>query len=360
MVCCLTLAIGGAILAARGQSGAPSAPSAGPKLAEEQFKNIQALKGTPAEQLQPTMQFIAASLGVTCEYCHVQGANEKDDKRTKITAREMIQMTMAINKTSFEGKKEITCYSCHHGATHPVGIPPVGEQAKNEGEGTKPVDPQAAAATADQILDKYISALGGAEAIQKITSRVEKGTLSGFGGQAMPIEVYAKAPDKRMSVMHMGPNESTTAYDGQAGWLGFGVGPIHMMTGQENEAAKIDADLYFPLHIKAKFSRLFVLPGENIDGHETRMLVGRTAGQPPLRLFFDAQSGLLLRLVRYAETPLGLNPTQIDYADYRAADGVQVPFRWTLSRPGNHFTIQIQDVQQNVPVDDSKFSAPAK
>ncbi len=66
----------------------------------------------------------------------------------------------------------------------------------------------------------------------------------------------------------------------------------------------------------------------------------------------------MLRLVRYAETPLGRNPTQIDYADYRAADGVKMPFRWTLARPGNRFTIQVDQVQQNVPVDDAKFVVP--
>ena len=87
--------------------------------------------------------------------------------------------------------------------------------------------------------------------------------------------------------------------------------------------------------------------------------IGRNEGQPPLRLYFDQQSGLLLRLVRYAETALGRMPTQIDYADYRDADGVKIPYRWTLARPGNRFTIQIDEVQQNVPVDDGMFTAPA-
>src|SRR5258708_38552852 len=87
---------------------------------------------------------------------------------------------------------------------------------------------------------------------------------------------------------------------------------------------------------------------------------GNGEGNPPLHLYLDKESGLLLRLIRYAETPLGRNPTQIDYADYRDADGVKMPFRWTLARPGNRFTIRIEQVQQNVPVDDAKFApAPA-
>ena len=100
--------------------------------------------------------------------------------------------------------------------------------------------------------------------------------------------------------------------------------------------------------------------GEKIDGHDTYLVVCVKEGQPPLRLYFDKDSGLLLRLVRYAETPLGRNPTQIDYADYREANGLKAPFRWTLSRPGNQFTIQVEQLQQNVPVDDAKFAPPAE
>src|ERR1035438_7782752 len=96
-----------------------------PKTAEQVFKNITELKGTPADQLVPAMTFIAASLGVECTFCHVEGKMELDDKETKKTARQMIAMTAAINKNSFGGKREVTCYSCHHGAHHPAGTPPV-------------------------------------------------------------------------------------------------------------------------------------------------------------------------------------------------------------------------------------------
>jgi hypothetical protein len=131
-----------------------------------------------------------------------------------------------------------------------------------------------------------------------------------------------------------------------------------MMSAAENDAVRIDADLYFPAHVKSLYKKFLVAPGENIDGHETYLVFGRNEGQPPLRLYVDQQSGLLVRLVRYAETALGRNPTQIDYADYRDEGGVKIPFRWTLSRPGNRFTIQINQVEQNVPVEDAKFTPP--
>jgi len=351
-----------AIAEAWAQSEPPKTPAApGTKLAEEEFKNIQALKGIPAEQVIPSMQFIAASLGVECEYCHVTHANEKDDKKPKVTARKMINMMMAINKDNFEDKREVTCYSCHRGSVRPVGTPIItdeGPQPVNE-ERKKPEETKTPLPAAEQLLDKYLAAVGGAEALQKITSRVQKGTLTAFGGQHFPAEVYSKAPDNRFSVMHLPGGESVTAFDGKQGWLSV-PGRVHMMSAAENAAARIDADLYLPAHLKTLYQEFRVNAGDKIDGHETYMVVGQTEGQPPLRLYLDKESGLLLRLIRYAETPLGRNPTQIDYADYRDADGVKMPFRWTLARPGNRFTIQIEQVQQNVPVDDAKFApAPA-
>src|SRR6266436_3563620 len=307
-VCGTSLGLLLAIAGAGAQSTAPKAPvaPAGPKLAEEEFKNIQALKGIPADQVIPSMQFIAASLGVECEYCHVAHANEKDDKKPKVTARKMINMMMAINKDNFEGHREVTCYSCHRGSADPVGTPIIVDEEPKPAavEGKKLGEEKASMPVADQLLDKYLSAIGGAAAIQKITSRVQKGTLSAFGGEHFPVE------------------------------------------------------LYFPARVKTLYQKFTVDSGGKIDGHDTYLVTGHTEGQPPLRLYLDRESGLLLRLVRYAETPLGRNPTQIDYADYRDANGVKVPFRWTLARPGNRFTIQVEQVQQNVPVDDAKFAPP--
>jgi photosynthetic reaction center cytochrome c subunit len=363
-VCGTPLSLLLAIAGAGAQSTAPNGPRAtaapaGPKLAEEEFKNIQALKGIPADQVIPSMQFIAASLGVECEFCHVAHANEKDDKKPKVTARKMISMMMAINKDNFEGHREVTCYSCHRGSTDPVATPIItDEEAKPAAEeGKKPGEAKATLPSADQLLDKYLAAIGGADALQKITSRVQKGTLTAFGGQHFPVDVYSKAPDKRVSVMHLQGGDSVTGFDGKQGWLSV-PGRVHTMAAAENAAARIDADLYLPAHLKTLYQKFSVDTGEKIGGHETYMIVGRNEGQPPLRVYLDRESGLLLRLIRYAETPLGRNPTQIDYADYRDANGVKVPFRWTLARPGNRFTIQVEQLQQNVPVDDSKF-APA-
>jgi outer membrane lipoprotein-sorting protein len=354
------MVIGGA----KAQSGAaPAANAAGPKKAEEQFKNIQTLKGIPADQVIPAMQFISTSLGVECEFCHVEGAREKDDKKPKLIARKMMEMMFAINKDNFDGHREVTCYSCHRGSTDPVGTPLVmAEEPVGTGEAKKTeAKSEAAEASpppADQLLDKYLQAVGGTAAVEKITSRVMKGTIT-FGDRNVPIDIFSKDPDKRASFTHAPDGDSVTAFDGHEGWLGAPGRPVHGMQGPDIDAAAMDADLHFAVHLKAMFSEMQVRGTERVGDHSAYLVIGRHEGKPPLRLYFDAQSGLLVRLVRYAETPLGRMPTQIDYADYRDAGGVKIPFRWTLARPGGRFTVQVSDVKENAPVDDSKFAKPA-
>jgi photosynthetic reaction center cytochrome c subunit len=343
-----------------GAANAAQQPShSGPRLAEEQFKNIQVLKGIPADQLIPAMQFIAASLGVECDYCHNREKMDSDEKKPKKIARGMMTMMFNIDKTNFEGRLEVTCYSCHRGVAMPVGIPVIKEEeAEAPGAAGKMPGENVALPKPEELLDKYLAAVGGTAALDKITSRVQTGKLLAFGGQTFAAEVYSKSPDKRVSTMHLKGGDSVTAFDGQRGWLGFPGRPAHMMSASENDAARLDADLHFAEHVKTMYSKFNVAAGEKIDGHDTYLVECRTEERTPLRLYMDKESGLLLRLVRYAQSPLGLNPTQIDYADYREADGVKVPFRWTVARPGNRFTIQVEEMKQNVPVDDAKFAAP--
>jgi photosynthetic reaction center cytochrome c subunit len=351
--------LGLAIIARSEQAGPAQSAGDAPKTAEQAYKNIQVLKGTPAEQVLPTMQFISNALGVECEFCHTQGALEKDDKKTKDVARKMIQMQFAINKDNFKGERTVTCFSCHRGSHDPVGVPIISDEEPKRPEAPKVPEANAApTATADQVIDKYIQAAGGADALQKITSRSEKGTIN-LGGRPTPIEVLAKAPDKRVSIMHTPNGDSITAYDGHGGWLGNPGGKPRDMNSAEADAARLDADFSLPADLKKIFSQFRVRPSEKIGGHEVIQLIGIRDGQPPVRLYFDQQSGLLLRMVRYADTPLGRNPTQIDYADYRTESGVKIPYRWTLARPLGRFTIQVDQVQQNVPIDDSKFAKPA-
>ncbi len=335
------------------------AQTADVKTAEQVFKNITELKGTPADQLLPTMQFIAVSLGVTCETCHVAGKPEADDKRAKKTAREMIAMEMAINKNSFRGQTQVTCYSCHRGSERPVGVPPVLETdapAAPEARPSLARTPGATPNSAEAIIDKYVAAIGD---MRTITSRVGKGVII-VGGKETPIEVFTKAPNLRITITHNENGDSSTAFDGTSGWMGSAGRPARQMSPTESLSSGLDAEFYLGLRLKEIFPQLRVGRPDKIGDMDVVTLTGTRQGQPPVRLFFDRQSGLLLRMVRYSENPLGRMPVQIDYADYRAVDGVKTPFRWTLSRPNGRFTIQLNEVKANVPIDDSKFAKPAQ
>ncbi len=327
------------------------------KPAEEVYKNIVELKGTPADQLDSAMQFITASLGVNCEFCHVQGKPEADDKGAKKTARQMMAMTAMINKTSFGGRQQITCNSCHNGSTRPNASPAVLES-------DAPARPAAMGAPAggnqpsvDDILNKYVSALGGAEALQKVTTRVMKGVIL-VGGNTTPVDVYTKAPNMRLTVTHNANGDSSTAFDGKAGWMGNAGRPAREMNASSSAQSSLDAEFALALHLKELYPQMRRGRPETVNGVECNVLNGQAQGRPAVRLYFEKESGLLLRMVRYADTPMGRLPTQIDYADYKDAGGAKIPYRWTLSRPGGRFTIQISEVKANVPIEDSKFARP--
>ncbi|MGB7284664.1 MAG: c-type cytochrome [Candidatus Acidiferrum sp.] len=330
-----------------------------PKKAEEVFKNIQVLKGVPSDQLIPAMEFISSSLGVECSFCHVQGHFEKDEKKPKQTARDMMRMMFALNKNNFEEHREVTCYSCHRGARNPVGTPVVDSElvSASHSANSEVQKLPAHLPNAASLIDGYIAALGGAAAIEKITSRVEEGAEA-FRGQSVSVEIFTQVPEKQALIRHLAEGESATIFDGSSGWFVMPGRPAREMHGADVDAAKMDADLQFPLHIQQLFPELRVEYPETVAGHTAYLLLGIREGQPPTKFYFDEQSGLLVRIVRYAESPLGRDPTQIDYADYRPVDGVQIPFRVTLWQPGATSTIQIHAVQQNVRIDDSKFAKP--
>jgi hypothetical protein len=167
--------------------------------------------------------------------------------------------------------------------------------------------------------------------------------------------LFTKAPNKRISISN---GQSFTAFDGTAGWMGSTGRPAREMSATESEAAGLDAEFALALRLKEIFPQLRRGRPETIAGVECEVLNATRPGRPPVRLYFAKNSGLLVRMVRYAETPVGRNPTQIDYADYREMDGVKSPFRWTLSRPNGRFTIQVKEAKNNVAIEDAKFAKP--
>jgi photosynthetic reaction center cytochrome c subunit len=337
------------------QSKMSAAPA--PKTAGETYKNIQVLKDAPAEQLIPAMQFISGSLGVGCDHCHVRGGFEKDDKQAKQTARKMMQMMFAINQTNFGGHQEVTCYSCHRGATDPVSIPIIAEETTPPlaVAQTNPAD----LPSADKLVEKYIQAIGGADALHKISSRSEKGKAILVPGREFPMELEYKSPDKSSSTIHLPDGLLATASGDHGGWQATPGHPIRDMSDAEIDAAKLDSNFYFPLHVQELFTELKIIGSEKVGGHPAYVVVGKRQDQSKVKLYFDQDSGLLIRLVRYEETPVGKIPVQNDYSDYRDASGIKVPFDRVTSRPSRRIELQISQVDQNAVIEDSSFDKPA-
>jgi photosynthetic reaction center cytochrome c subunit len=339
--------------------------SSGPKTAVQAFKNILVLKDIPADQLIPSMQFIANSLGVECDFCHVEGAFDKDDKEEKKTARKMMTMMIAINQQNFEGKKEVSCNTCHRGNPHPQGIPVITAELR-EPVNTEAMehehhhDHEAQMPSADPVIDAYVKAVGGNGAIAKLKSATEKASMAMGPGKNVEVEIYEEIPDRRVSVVHMpGGGDSVTAYNGSEGWLSFPKRPLREMNGDERYAAKLDAEFLVPSDPRKAFTEFKSAKPDTINGKEVNVVLGINPNQPPVKLYFDKQTGLLVRMLRYANTPLGFNPTQVDFADYRDRQGAKIPFEWTIARPLGRFTMKVESFQLNAPIDGSKFAKPA-
>src|SRR5580698_1401 len=344
-----------------------------PLLAEQVFKNVKVLKGIPVGEFMDTMGFFAASLGLNCVYCHVAESMENWDKFAedvprKETARAMILMVNAINKGSFGGRRALTCYSCHRGAEHPKVVPSLADQYTVPTEDPNEIEivkdaPQGP--SADQILDRYIQALGGAERLSGLTSFAGQGTYEGYDSyhEKVPMEIYAKAPGLRSMIAHTQNGDSTTTFDGRAGWTAAVDKPVHLLPllpGSELDGAKLDADLCFPAGIKqalAQWQNGF--PVTTIEDREVQVIQGTAAGGSRVKLYFDSTTGLLVRQLRYTTTIVGTIPIQIDYSDYREVAGVKMPFHWVVTWTGGQSIMELSDVQPNVPIEATKLSKTA-
>ncbi len=351
-------------------AGGQAQPEQKPPMAEEVFKNIRVLRGIPVDEFMGTMGVFSAALGISCGDCHSASDTTWEDyaldtSPRKVTARRMVQMMSSINQASFGGRQVVTCYTCHRGSNRPKVTPSLAAVygAASTDEPDDVVQPAPGAPSADQILNKYIQALGGAQRLTSLTSFVAKGTSVGYGpeGTNRPIEIFAKAPGQRTTIIHTLDGASTTTYDGRTGWSAVPHKPVPVLalSGSELDCVRLDAELSFPARIKETLGDWRVgLPTE-IDDRPVQVVQGSRAGGALATLYFDSGSGLLVRLVRYANSRVGRLPTQIDYADYREVSGIKIPFRFKVTWLDGLENVQLTDVQLNVPVDAAKFAKPA-
>jgi photosynthetic reaction center cytochrome c subunit len=319
------------------------------------------------------MGFFSASLGFNCTNCHTAESlgnwtKYADDVPAKRTARRMIRMVETINKENFGGRRMVTCYSCHRGGGRPKVIPSLLEQYSTP----SPEDPneveihlQPGAPSVDQVLDKYIQALGGAQRLAALASFVAKGTYGGYDTDFLkvPVEIYARAPGERTMIAHTPIGDSTTTFDGRAGWIAAPDKPVPLISlaaGPDLDGVKLEAELSFPARVKQALGNWRAgFPDTSIGDRDVQVIQGTTAGGSRVKLFFDKESGLLARLVRYADSVVGINPIQIDYSDYRQVGEVKMPYHWTVTWTDGQSNIDLSEIQPNAAIDATRFRAPA-
>jgi len=352
------------------QGSQPAAPTK-PMMVEDVFKNVQALKGIGVDDFLLTMGIMSAAVGSDCVGCHPSaGTDHVDwalDTPRKRTARRMVQMVTAINRDHFNGRQVVTCWSCHRGRDRPVTTmtmdvvygPPTDES-------DDVLTPAQGVPSVDQVLDKYLQAIGGAQNVARVTSFVATGKsigYRGFGGGGV-VDVSAQAPDKRATHItfpeYPDRGASVRTYDGRTGWIAtpLAVVPKYELAGSERDGARLDAMLSFPAQITTALTDLRVGPPSTIGDRDVTVLQGNGPNGTLATLYFDDASGLLVRTVRHGRSPIGRVPTQVDYSDYRDVGGMKFPFHWTFAWLDGRDNFEFSDVKVNVPIDAARFGEP--
>jgi hypothetical protein len=332
---------------------------------EQVQKNIQVLSGLPASQLIPVMNYMASSLGVRCTYCHVMKDNKwdfvADEKPEKGTAREMIKMVQVINKGNFKGNPAVGCFTCHRGNHEPVRVPQLPIAAPTPFADSPQTATKETPPTADQILTKYTQALGGSAVIEKLKTRSMKGTWLTSNGITLGYEVYQSAPDRLYTVLNT-PKQGVfeRGFNGQTAWEKSGRG-IRDIEGIELFYLKRYPDLFKDIKLQGQFTRISFGGKDKIDGKDIYVLRGIGVDGKGERLFFDAQTGLLVRRITLTTTVVGLIPEQVDYEDYRDVDGLKLPFTIRTTSIDSFYssTRKFTEIKLNLPVDETKFNKPA-
>ena len=367
----------------------PASPEK-PLLADQVFKNIQVLKGLPLDDFMETMGIMTAALQFDCSDCHANAGTDRvdwaADTPRKRTARRMVTMMQTINKDNFAGRQEVTCWTCHRNRDRPLITPTmeaIYSMPSLEGDDVLSTPP--GSPTPQSILDKYIEASGGAQKLAGLKSFVARGTSVGFGGfgGGGDVEIDAQFPDKRATIIlfkaETGRGDQIRTYDGKTGWVRTPLNVVgeYQLNGADLDGYRFDAQLSFPGQIKQILTNLKTGPPNSImdlpgpssqtslqdvtlgQSHSVDVVQGTGPRGLLVTLFFDKDTHLLLRELRYGAGPIGRVPTQIDYGDYKDVSGIKLPFRITYAWLDGRDSIVLNDIKVNVPIDEKKFAKPA-
>ena len=344
---------------------APAVPGAQP--AGQFYKNVTVLKAMPAQMMQPTMQLMEIALGVHCVYCHDadNAKRELDVKPQKAVARRMMQMVADINRTQFEGREVVTCFTCHQGSTKPtMALPYNGEGLS---AGPSPVaGPQP---TVDQLLDRYTAALGGAEALAKVPGRTLKGTVTNYSHldqvhperaptTVTPVEILAKGADKRMVIQRNIGGDAVATYNGAGSWTRAGAAAAADLRPDLLELARLENAVMAPGQFKQLLTNLKVEGQEKVGERTAWVVSGGSAWLPEVRLYFDRDTAYLLSLSYQQKSGYCCHVFRIDYDNFYVTGGIRMPLQWTLNGPRESILLYKFDEAMVGPIDDARFARP--
>ena len=339
-----------------------------PQMSEEVFKNVQVLKGIPVDEFMGTMGIFTAALSMCCGDCHLGAGTDSPkweaDTPRKRTARRMVQMVTALNRNNFNGRQMVTCWTCHRGGNRPAVTPSLDTVYGTPVIDVPDVLPQAPGMpSADEIFDKYIEALGGAARLATVTSFIATGKSTAYGefGSGSPVDIYAKSPNQRATFVHTTDGDLARIFDGRAGFV---INPLTVvgemaLTATELDGARLDAELSFPGRIKGVLSNWRVSNPITLNDREVKVVQGSDAAGLVGTFYFDKESNLLVRVVRYANSVIGRVPAQVDYSDYRDVGGIKMPFHWVFSWLNGQDDFVLSQVQPNALIEAAKFTPQA-
>jgi len=340
-----------------------------PQMAEEIFKNIPVIKGIPVDEFMDTMGMFSNALAMNCTDCHTSDstsawANFAKDTPLKMMARRMALMVQGINKNNFAGERKVTCYTCHHGEQKPKSNAGLTVQYSAPIEDPNEVDipPRGYpnAPTADAVFNKYLQAVGGAQRAGAITSITAKGTYVGYDTDhgKVPVDILVKAPNQRSHIVHALFGDKVVVTDGRNGWFSSPdkPAPLIQLTGGNLDGAKLDSMVWFPTLLKTMATNWRV-GSTSIEDKDVQVVQGTVGGQN-FNLYFDEETGLLLRMVRFADSLMGRVPTQMDFSNYKEVNGVKMPFTIITTWTDNQTTTELTSIQANQAIDAAKFNRP--
>jgi hypothetical protein len=194
------------------------------------------------------------------------------------------------------------------------------------------------------ITEKYVEALGGRAAIERITSRVSMGTFEGTSAGVASggtVEMVEKAPDKSVIMLGVpGMGVMRRGFTGAYGYEQFALAGFREIRGAELDAMRLSSDFRWGLDLAGHYPKMVLVGREKVGDADADVVEATPERGYPTRLYFDTRTGLLVR------------QDAVFFEDYREVDGVRVAF---LTR-SPLITIKLKEVKHNVPVEDSAFA----